>query len=52
MPNDQKVLKYNELEIRKPDEISQEELENVFGGFSVEANSCEIHQKTAGDQDD
>jgi hypothetical protein len=51
MPNDQKILKHIELEAKKPDEISQEELEKVSGGFAV-TNTCEIHQKTAGDQDD
>ncbi|HLN04579.1 MAG TPA: hypothetical protein VK335_35155 [Bryobacteraceae bacterium] len=45
MPDDPKVLKHNETEARKPDEISPEELDKVSGGF-------EVHQKTAGDQDD
>jgi hypothetical protein len=55
MADDQKLMK--DSETVRPDEtntseISPEELEKVSGGFSVEANTCEVHQKTAGDQDD
>jgi hypothetical protein len=45
MPDEPKTLGHNPPDAKMPEELSQAELEKVSGGF-------EVHQKTAGDQDD